>query len=416
MQLIIQTSCLSLLGGLILGQLMASPAAAAPRRLPVVPEGETVEPYVYGGVTYDDNVFLTASPSENFAVAGNTDQSDTIIHYGAGIRARKPVSLQLFRLDAAIEEVNYHVYEQLDHTAADVLGAWDWEVGRILDGTLSHEYTRGISDFTELQQAVKDVRTVNITHLDGSWHLLPQWTLELGGEHRNVDYDEQNFLDREENSVFAEVDYLTSVNTHVGLRYQYTEADLEPTSGLGGVTLINDYEEQSYSLVAGWEIGTVSYLVGRAGYTRREPEGNNASEFSGFTGRVTHQWQITPVTELNTSVYRNTNARDFQIASFVVTEGIALQPIYQVTPATRLLGYFAYESNDFQGAVRDVNGTIISDESREDEVARARATVDYAALTDLHLLLSVEYGNRNSTEADNEYDYTQVLAEVTYAF
>lgn len=404
-----QLLCLALLA-------LAGKAVAAPRQLPQIPEGETLYPYVYGGVTYDDNVFRVADQQEAQAQIGTTQMDDTITHYGAGLRIKEPISLQTIRLDAAIEQVNYHEFDNLDHAAGNGLLAWDWEIGRLFDGTLSHSYTRDMSDFTEFRQPIKDMRTSNVTHFDGGYHILPAWRIVLGGENRDIDYEEQNFLDRQEVMGFSELQYATTADSYVGLRAQHTNADLEQTMSSGGMAIDNDYKENEYSLVVGWQGTSKSYLEGRAGYTRRDPDGNTQSDFSGVTARLLHLWQITPITSLETSIYRETNALDYQISSFVISNGVSLKPALQITPATRLYARLAYRQDDFKGEVRDSSGTIISDRGREDDVALARLAMDYGVFTDLNLLLGVEYGNRDSNRSNADYDYTQVLAEVSYGF
>lgn len=286
-------------------------------------------PYIFGGALYDENIFRVADEEEARVVSGDTRMSDTVYSYGMGFRINKPISLQILRLDAAIEQVNYQNFDNLDHTGGNALLAWDWEIGRVLDGTLSHSYARRLSDFSEFQQATRDIREINRSHFSGGVNLLSAWRLELGGESRQVRYDVQTFLDRDEEMGFAQLMYATSVNTRVGFRMQHTVADLEPQPATG-MAANNDYHENEYSLVVGWEGGANSYLEARAGYTRRDQEEAIQDDLSGATGKLTHQWQMTPIFRLRTSIFRNTNALDYQISTFVVTDGALLEPSWQV--------------------------------------------------------------------------------------
>jgi len=389
---------------------------AQPRTVPEVPESRTIVPYVYGGVEYDDNVFRVSDQAEARAVTGSSSMSDTISHYGAGFRLNKPISLQTIRLEGAIERVDYNRFSALDHTAGFGLAAWDWEIGRLLDGTLSHRYERGISNFTEFQQAARDIREVQVSHFDGGYLFLPDWRIELGGEFRDVDYDEQEFLDRQEGMGYAELQYLTTADSLVGFRFQNTEADLQATDDASGQQLDNDYEERQYSVVVGWQGTGKSYFEGRAGLTDREQDDPDQEDFTGFTGRLLHLWDITPITSLESSVFREVNALDFQIAGFVVSEGAALSPRIQVTPDTAVRGRVSYSQDEFEGQVRNQTGTIISDSGRQDDVLTARLAVDYQAILDLNILVGVQYQDRDSNQNDNDFDTTQFLTEISYGF
>lgn len=389
---------------------------AQPRTLPEVPESRTLVPYVYGGVEYDSNVFRVSDEQESRAVSGSSSMGDTIGHYGVGFRLNKPISLQTIRLEGAIERVDYNRFSALDHTAGFGLAAWDWEIGRLFDGTLSHRYERGISNFREFQQAARDIREVQVSHFDGGYLFLPDWRLELGGEFRNVNYDQQQFLDRKEGMGYAELQYLTTADSLVGFRFQNTEADLQATNDASGQQLDNDYVERAYSLVVGWQGTGKSYFEGRAGVTNREQDDPDQDDFTGFTGRLTHLWDVTPITSLESAVYREVNALDFQIAGFVVSEGVSFSPRIQITPDTGLSGRVAYAQDNFEGQVRDQSGVIVSDSGRTDDVVSARLAADYQAILDLNILLGVQYQNRDSNQNDNDFNATEIFTEISYGF
>lgn len=407
MKRVIQVSCL-----IVFAQ--ATPGMAAPAHKPEVAEGQTVVPFIYAGAAYEDNLFLVTGPNEAREVTGRSRMSDVITRKGVGLRMKLPISLQTLRLDAAVERVNYQEFDNLDHNEGHAELAWDWEIGRALDGTLSHSYRRDMSSFTEFQRAAADLREIQETRVSGGYDFLGAWRIQLGGGKRDVDYDRQDFLDREEDSVSTELQYATSVNTQVGLRAGYTDADLAPLPSADG-PVNNDYEQRQYRLVMGWEGSAKSYLRASAGYTERERDAGG-SEFTGATGRLTHQWEITPVSRLRTSIYRNVNARDYQIASSVVTTGMSLKPSWQVTPDTTLKSHVRYGRDEFQGPVVNPEGDVVTGDEREDDVLSAGAGVEYAALTDLLLSLGVAYRERDSNRQASDYDNTRVNAELTYAF
>lgn len=407
---VIQISCLIAFAQAI----PAIPAMAAPLYKPQVEEGEIFVPYVYGGITYNDNVFLLSGPGEAREVTGGTKKSDTILREGVGLLMKLPISLQTLRFDGAIANVDYHHFDDLDHTEGHARLGLDWQVGRVLDGKLSHSYRRDASSFSEFQQPITDLRDIHVTQASGNFKFLQAWRLELGGAHRKVDYDHQNYLDRKQHSVYTGLHYATSVNTQVGVRVRYTDADLAPLPSANG-PLNMDYEQLQYRLLFGWEGTRTSYFQVGAGYTRRKRK-DGQSEQGGFTGRLTYRWDMTPITRLTTSIYRNYNALDYQISSFVVADGIVLKPSWQVTTNTRLISHVRYEHDEFQGPLVDANGNVVNANGREDNVLSTGLTIQYAATDNLMLSLGADYRHRNSNRQDADYDDTTVFTGLTYAF
>lgn len=389
-------------------------AQAGPLFNPQTDPGETFQPFVYSNVTYDSNLFRVSGEDEAEALNGTDQMSDTITRVGVGLNIEKPISLQTLRFDGWLERVHYSNFDSLNNTAAHALGAWDWEVARLLDGTLSQSYDRTLSSFEQFNQQTKDLKTVYTTYADGALHVTPDWDVILGGRWREQNNDERDFLDRSESTVFTELRYLTAVNSHVGLRLETTQGDLQDRETTDGV-INNDYRQNRYSLVVGWEATTISRLQARVGLTQRQYDERSDRDFSGITGRVDYDWLATPITTIRFSAWHDVSSFGGDIATYVVSDGLSVEPMWEVRPDVTLRLRLAGERNDFQGGdIGPLPADIQAD--REDKVYSARIGIGYQPILPLNLTLAFQALKRDSNVEQAEYRTNLIMAGAEYAF
>lgn len=390
----------------------ALPALADPPTVPELPEGRDIGPYVYGGSLYDSNVFRFSGEDEARAQTGDTNMSDVITRGGAGLRARIPVSLQTMRFSGWLERDHYSRFDELDHTAANADAAWDWQAGRRFSGTLDAGYSRGIARFEEFQQLEKDLRTGRRASADAGMRFANDWKATVGADWHSTSYDRRDFLDRRETTTFGEVQYESLVNTRLGLRGEHTVGNLDQTDTLpDGSVVSNDFTQNRYSFVAGWEGSSKSYLKARLGYTQRSYDEVPARDFSGVTARATYHWQPTVLTGFRFSAWRELQSLDDAISTYVVSRGVSVEPIWKPTTLVTVRGELAAARRDFQG-----NRGASTGSDRVDKVRTVGVGIDYALRRNLALSLDAKHEFRNSNQSRSDYDYNQVAAGIGYAF
>lgn len=394
---------------------IAGIAQAAPLYSPPTAPGETFKPYVYSNLTYDSNLFRVSGEDEARALNGDSTMDDFVGRLGAGLNITKPISLQTLRFNGWVERVHYHHFDDLDNTAAHALGAWDWEVGRLLDGTVSQSYDRTLSSFEQFHQRTKDLKTVYTTHVDGALHITPDWDWILGGNLRRQNNDERNFLDRKENTLFTELRYFTTVDSHVGLRAATVHGDLEQTTMMDGQAESNDYRENRYSVVVGWAATSISRLQAQLGVTQHRLYDQTGRDFTGVTGRLDYDWFVTPITTLRFSVWRNVSSFDGDIATYVISKGVSVQPSWQATEKISLNLWLAAERDDFDGGNPSTTPDTFTSK-REDKLYTARLGISYQPIYPLRLTLAYQAQKRDSNVDNAEFRDNQVVAEVEYAF
>lgn len=385
-------------------------AMAAPLSKPEVTPGDTFQPYVYTSLLYDSNLLRFADETEA-QEAINQDQAEELItRAGMGLLMEVPLSLQVLRADVWLEAVNYQEFDDLNHFAGGGRLAWDWELGRRWNGRIDAGYQQGISQFRELQTLEKDIRQVSSAHADAAYSLLPDWQVMVGTSTREVRYDFRDFLDRRVTDLFTELRYFTARRTRVGIRAQTTRGDLDQRQQFDNQSVDNDYKQQKYSLVLGWEASADAYFIGHLGYARRDHEEIPARDFDGFTTRMEHRWRLTPATGVHWTIFREPLSLDDQIATFAVSRGGSVSPYWSPTSWWRLSMLAGYENNRYEG----LDGIATAESAREDDLWRGRISTEYRFIRGLALQVGVEVGERNSTIAENDFEYEMVFGELRY--
>ena len=140
-------------------EMLKPPAVALPDRPLMVRVG--------GSLSYDSNLFRTPdASSERYATAY------------VGLSIDKAYAQQRFRLDVTETAYRYDNFSHLDFEALNYLGAWNWQLGPRIGGTLSATRAQSLVDYSEFRKPGElNMRTTENfaagadAWLFGGWHL-----------------------------------------------------------------------------------------------------------------------------------------------------------------------------------------------------------------------------------------------------
>ncbi len=360
---------------------------------------ENFDVYVFTDATYDDNVFRVANSAEALAQSGTTTRSDIETTFGVGANVKIPVSRQQFNVDAELRRTLFNRFDQLDNNNGELKGEWQWAYASRASGTLGYEYERGLTDFFEFQSASRDTIVDQNFYGSAKIPVHPRWTVVLGSNARDVDYDERPELDRDTTAIYAEALFQTRARTFVGVRLQESETEFD-NNGL----VNNDFDESNYSVVVRWNVTGKSRFAGSLGRTERDPSNAASGDFSGGTGQVEYRRIISGKTHVDFKLFRQTSLVD-EIASLVVAEGAAVEPQWKISPKLTFRGELRYEERDFRG---------LTNSGRSDDLLSLRARLAYKLSRALTLNLGLGYQTRDSNVDDSEFDQTELSAGIRF--
>ena len=122
---------------------------------------QAMGPYVAAAASYDSNLFRLSSDAEAERLLGTTQLSDTFYTVEAGLDGEFDVSQQNFVIDGYVYRNLYDRYSFNDYTGAEVDLTWNWKVAERWEGELGYLYDRGLQDYANQRNDIKNIRTRN---------------------------------------------------------------------------------------------------------------------------------------------------------------------------------------------------------------------------------------------------------------
>lgn len=378
-------------------------------------EADAINFIVGQTIAFDDNLFRLSDSVDTNSVLGSSRRSDTIYTTIGGITFDKLVSRQRLHADVLLSLNRYSNYSILDNDGQRANAYWGWQLGNHFSGVLSYERTRRLIDFGSLtaedRGQVRDMNTYDRLYVSGDWWFHPNYSIGAGYSHATSSYDSDLRKANEYDADAIEVNakYQPKTGNLIGLsirqtkgRYPNREVAEAPASG---ATAIDNSFDQTDSEVNGdWRLTGQSRVLGRLGYTTRRHEQVSQRDFSGVTGRLSYKWAQEGKTSVDLTLRREIGAVDDIDASYVLTDGISVNPVWQPTAKTSLSAKYDWSKRRYEGdPFRQASVGSFDRSIRKDTVNTASISGTYLPLRNLQLTLSFQHERRTSSRQFVDY-------------
>lgn len=390
---------------------------------------DTITYHVGTSVVHDDNLFRIPdgiSEAQVIDRIGDDDTSDTITQVEAGVTLDLPISRQRLLLGANINRNEFDRFDALDYTGGDAAAELQWELGRRWFGDMGYSYDRRLNGFSQSQALLRDIREQQLAYLSANYRLAPRWQLFGGLESDDLELDERDQIDRRVNSAEFGARYTSRADNYVELGTRYADADYSNPELINGVLVDNNYDQSEVNAELDYRF-SASRINFRLGYLDRSHDDFAGRDFSGSTGRLTFDWDLTGKTSFSFSAFRLVTtfsdltfigigddiiAEEDLVSNFVLIEGVSFSPTWTPTAKIAVQGRFSYEDRSFGG---DPDIQTGGDE-REDEVRSASLSLGYLPTRNIALSLTYLNLERDSTAAFGDYETDRISAEVRLEF
>jgi exopolysaccharide biosynthesis operon protein EpsL len=339
---------------------------------------------VGGSLSWDSNIFRLP------AGAARKERISTAY---AGLSIDKVYAQQRFRLELTETAYRYQNFSHLDFEALNYAGAWSWQVGPRVGGTLSAARTQALADYGEFRNpGQRNVRTTENLQLAAQAWLFGGWHL-LGGLSR---------LENRYSVPFLQVGSYRASGGEAGVRYLFPSANWAAFNlrALDGAYLdrIEEFRRTEAELVTAWRISAQSALDGRLAWIDYRSERFAERDFASAAAGLRYRWQPTAKVGLHAAFNREVEPRFELIASHRVEERLSFGPTWQVGPRTALSFTVLRSQSDFRDPLPGFAGA-----ARRDVLRSAQLEADWRALRNLTLKATAQHYRQSSTDPAANY-------------
>ncbi|MAA74030.1 MAG: hypothetical protein CMN28_04935 [Salinisphaeraceae bacterium] len=368
-------------------------------------------PYVQLGFTHDTNLFRVNEDADGETRA---EESSNITRGALGADATWSYSRQEFEFEGFVRENRYSKFEYLDHTDYRGYGAWLYEFGSLISGTLDFLKVKELNNFEDLDVQQKDFRETTNPRLETFLSISPG--LRLRSEVGYLDFEHslpaQEVFNREESLYALEVQFLGKPGSQLGIGAEYIDG--EYPDRLPGAIVPPEYDQIFGYVSADWAFSGKSRLSGRLGYSSRDAEGyavaanNDERDFDGVTGRLRYDRNVSGKTRLAASVYRLIYAVDDVDAVYVESTGLRGEAAWDYSPKLAFVAILGLSTDEYEAP------TGAMAENREDDRFSLESQIIYEPIRQLAFIASLAGEERDSSQDDESYDYIRAGLAVRY--
>lgn len=362
------------------------------------------EPYVSAAAEYDSNV-----RREEDGQGSRRDRDDWLQTYRGGFDARYTAGLQALVLDGNAYRVEYDAFSEYDYDGHDLGGALDWRIGSLVRGDLKLRTSRRAEDFSSrLGDDRRSLVDTDTGSLSAAIRVLRDFELRPRLSARRLRYSlessEQQDLD--EDAAALGVVYVGAGALSIGVEGEVARGEFverEPGAGV-----IEESEQVTLGLIAGWKPSVITELSLLLGTTRRDNQGQNVKDGSDeMVGRLDLKRSVSVKTSLYGSVYRNvSNALD-QGESTVIRSGLNVGGHWRATPTLDVNVSALLQREDFQDSV------FAEGRDRADDLRQFTLTLNYRPRNWLAIGPTAAWQERTSNVDSAEYDAYQLGLALT---
>jgi hypothetical protein len=208
----------------------------------------------------------------------------------------------------------------------------------------------------------------------------------------------------------AGIEFATSAQNTVTFDYRFTDATFPQDFVLNGVPFDSDYKEETARILVRYVFSAATELDASGGYLKREYPQSNFAAFSGDIWKAALQWQPTDNLQFVLTGWRQLTAYVEAESDYFVSTGVALAPAWVVSDILTLSVGVSRENHDYiPSSPSDLTFT-----ARQDKLMTGQGRLTYTPTSSLTFKLAVIYEQRESNQAQFQFNDTLATASVTY--
>lgn len=363
-------------------------------------------------VLYDNNIFRApGNLPPPFAQIDNDWVSSTAL--SAGID--QPFGRQRAIANATVRGNVFKNNDELNNTGYDLGAQLKWEAGSAWGGDARVNFSQTMARYEDYGTANrtigKNMEKVGLAELRAQYGLYSLWSIEGIYNHYDISYsadvDDFNSRERKSDQAGLGVKFRPSGVWTLGLSWRETRGEYprynEPTPG---VFTKDEYDRTDVDLTARYFATGLSTLTMRLSHTKEEHSVDSTRDFSGLTGEIRWDYQVTGKVGLSTLLSRNTGSGSSStnlggtttyLTDSRLTNRLAINARWNATAKITVRAGLDYARDEYddQFTSIDVNGQIVSASGNTADSRTYNLSAIYQATRAIGLECGARYQKRD---------------------
>ena len=372
-------------------------------------------PFVTGEYHYDSNFFRLQNDQAALNRLGTTDRAASYTVLSAGANINWQISRQRIKAKAEVNRTRFDRYTALDFDGRDTLLQWDWLVGSRLSGDVGVRENVAQGSFVNIQQPVNNLITQRQAFAHGAIQIGTPWKLKFGVQKIDASNSLASLQTQNSNvdTYTAGLQYQTHAGSVVEFISEMSNGRYPNRQIVGVAPVDNSYAQWDNGVAASWQPTDKTTLRGRLNYTKRSYNDVPQRDFSGITGLMSVNWQVTAKTGLGLFLYHNIGVIENTTASYSVNRGVALTAAWKATDKVAFNLSLAQDRLAYSG---DPGFVLATTPARQDKLTSLQFGVNYQVLRNTSLGLNLQRGVNQSNQVLASYRYNSVMLNVRSVF
>lgn len=351
-----------------------------------------LQPYAALSYAYEDNLLRVPEGQPAF----DNTLGDSMRSGIAGLNFDKDYGRQHVHADAKVTKVDFNHFRQLNYNGKDVLGRWNWQLGNDLSGTAQASYSQVLAPYTDLYSSERNLRVQRQQMGEAVWRFAPTWRLRVSSNRDVFSYDllSQRGNNRTQTLNDAEVDYLATTGSWVGLVARKVKGDYENKLKLNNLLIDNSFDQDELKASLYWVLSGSTAVTFQGGWTKRSHVFFTDRDAKGQTGRLTVRYTPRGSVQLTAALWREFAALESSTVSYSLNNGGSLGAVWNATGKLQATANYTRDRRDYTP-----NAGLISTVALRDTLVTSSAGLTYLPLQSLQVSLSGYHQSRTGIAA-----------------
>ena len=379
------------------------------------PNDDTFVPFVSSKLYYDSNLLRMSDHANTQALLGKTDTSEFQKTVTAGFNLKKHFNDQQFLVNGNVNQNFFQNFDNLNYTGWDNLAEWDWQATHNLSGKAGYSNAETLSSFNQLNGLFNNLRNDQRYFANAAYMFHPSGRITVGFNRNEGAFDAANrsTSNLTTNAADVHLQYINALRSTLGVRFQITDGQY-PQRRLNPISMLDTgFTRYHSTLTWKWDLDARFRLAGYAGYMQQVSNHYSARDFNALVAELSTTWLYSEKLSLEMKATRDVQPTQTLIASFMVSTGVEVIPVWNPTPKISVQLPLKYMHQDYLG---EIASNVNAVQQQTNDTGAVGLNLTYTPIPNINVSTILNYESRSSNILLRSYETRNIALTVQAYF